>query len=137
MPAATVDRHVPAPPEAAWRAFTTADELAAWFWPPSFGTEVVLVPEPGARLRIVSPARGMGVEGAVLEADAPRRLVLLWRWYGEAAETTVTIEVTPADGGSAVRVRHEGFATEDEARDHEQGWSDCLDRLVARLGGAG
>jgi uncharacterized protein YndB with AHSA1/START domain len=133
MPVAVVTRSVPAPPARCWRAFTVAEELVAWFWPASFGTEAAIEARPRGGLRIAAPARDMGVRGRVLEAEAPRHLLVTWRWDGELGETVVAIDVEAEGDGSGITVRHDGFATDAEARDHEQGWSDCLDRLAGYL----
>jgi uncharacterized protein YndB with AHSA1/START domain len=131
---ATISRSLPAPPRRVWRALTTA-ELGAWFWPPRFQTVAEVEPRPGGSLRLRSAPMGMGVTGDVLEAEAPHRLRVRWRWDGEDGETTVAIELVPGPGGTRVDVTHGGFATAAEAEEHATGWADCLDRLPAHLAG--
>ncbi len=128
--AATIDRVIPLPPERVWRALTT-DDLAAWFWPPRFETTVQLDLRVGGAYRIDGPGAGMAVSGVFVAIDEPTRLVQTWRWDGEEAETlvTYTLAETP-EGATALRVVHENFADEQACAQHQQGWSDCLDRLM-------
>lgn len=134
--AARVERLVEAPIGRVWQALTDPDELAAWYWPPSFGTEVVLEPVAGGAFRIASVRVGMAAVGQVVAVVAPTRLELTWRWEGEALETGVVVELA-ADGPdrTLVAVEHAGFPTEEAATDHATGWSDCLARLPGFLAG--
>lgn len=129
-----------------WEAFTSADALASWFWPPRFATTAAMDARQGGAWSIRSTPAAMGASGTVLRAVEPERLELTWRWDGEAEETRVAVtlvEVVPAagEGGTAdgaagattITVVHDGFASEEAAADHVEGWSDCLDRLAARL----
>ncbi|KRE25745.1 ArsR family transcriptional regulator [Mycobacterium sp. Soil538] len=75
--------------------------------------------------------------GSVVELDPGRRVVLTWGWEngGDPApgESTVTITLTPVDGGTEVRLVHEGL-TDEQAVHHAEGWNHYLDRLVAAGG---
>lgn len=134
--AARVERLVEAPVRRVWRALTDPAELAAWYWPPSFGTEVVLEPVAGGSFRIASTRVGMAAVGHVVAAEAPRLLELAWRWEGEELETTAVVALT-AEGSerTLVAVEHAGFPTEETASEHATGWSDCLARLPGFLAG--
>lgn len=116
--------------ERVWRAWTNGAELASWFWPPSFETEVALDLRVGGSWRIASTVAGMAVSGTFVAVAPHSRLVYTWRWDGEDAETLVTVTFADAaGGGTALSVRHERFDDVPSASDHEQGWNDCLDRL--------
>jgi uncharacterized protein YndB with AHSA1/START domain len=65
--------------------------------------------------------------------EPPTRLVFTWQWLGEPETTQVTIELTPTDGGTALLLVHERFATATGRDEHAQGWQDCLDRLPGFL----
>ena len=134
--AARVERLVEAPVGRVWQALTDPVELAAWYWPPSFGTEVELEPVAGRSFRIASARVGMAAVGRVVAAEAPHRLELAWRWEGEELETSVAIELVP-DGAARtlVAVEHSGVPTEEAASEHATGWSDCLARLPGFLAG--
>ena len=75
--------------------------------------------------------------GAVVELDPGRRVVLSWGWEGGGdpgpGESTVTITLTPVDGGTEVRLVHEGL-TDEQAVHHAEGWNHYLARLVAAGG---
>ena len=75
--------------------------------------------------------------------DGPgTRLVYTWGWEdaGDPAPggSTVTVTLTPVDGGTEVRLVHDGLTDEQAAR-HAEGWNHYLDRLVpaAARGDAG
>lgn len=72
--------------------------------------------------------------GTVVELDPGKRLVYTWGWEDggdpEPGESTVTVTLTPVDGGTEVRLVHEGL-TDEQAAHHAEGWNHYLDRLVA------
>lgn len=72
--------------------------------------------------------------GTVVELDPGKRLVYSWGWEhgGDPApgESTVTVTLTPVDGGTEVRLVHEDL-TDEQAAQHAEGWNHYLDRLVA------
>lgn len=125
-----IHRVLPAPPERVWRALTDPAALVEWFWPrASYGTVAETDPRPGGKYRIDAPKAGIAAEGEYVTVEPPHRLVMTWRWADEPTETLVTIELEDTAEGTALTLLHEHFDT-DEARDgHEQGWSDCLDRM--------
>lgn len=124
----TVRRTVPAAPERVWRALTT-EELAHWFWPPSWVTVADIDLVEGGRYHIWSDTSGMGINGEYLAVEPNRRLQHVWRWDDDGSETVVTITLEPEGDGTALTVLHEGFADVVTRDDHIQGWNDCLDRL--------
>jgi uncharacterized protein (TIGR03086 family) len=85
---------------------------------------------------------GHSVGGTITEVDPGRRVVFTWGWEGSAdlppGDSTVTITLEPADGGTLVRLVHEGL-TGDQADSHAMGWDHYLGRLVraAAQGDAG
>jgi uncharacterized protein YndB with AHSA1/START domain len=103
-----------------YRVYIKASQQAVWDaitkpeWTQRYGYRGTVefdALEPGARYRILAPAEmraaGLGevaVDGEVIEADPPRRLVQTWRalWGAEiAAETPtrVTFDIEEDDGG--------------------------------------
>lgn len=128
----TSEALVAAPPETVWADWTEAPLLAAWFWPPRLEAAVD-IDVAGGTWNVRSDVVQMAVVAAVLEADAPRSLRLGWRWDGEPGTTDVSVSLEPAaDGSTRVIVRQTGFATAAERESHVEGWTHCLDRLVAR-----
>ena len=130
----TVTRSLAAPPERVWRAFTTADELAAWFWPTAWDAVVTVDLRVGGRYRVASAPVGMAFGGEYVAVEPTERLVQTWQWDGEDDETLVTVTLTPEGSGTRLEIVHERFATDEDAASHLQGWNDCLDRLPAILG---
>jgi uncharacterized protein (TIGR03086 family) len=77
---------------------------------------------------------GHTAAGTVVDIDPGRRVVYSWGWEGGGepapGASTVTITLTPVDGGTEVRLIHDGLTDEQAAR-HAEGWNHYLDRLVA------
>ncbi len=128
-----VEREVPYPPEKIWRALTRAPLIAEWRRQNDFE------PRLGHRFnfRATPSAYWNGVTDCeVLEVSPPDRLVYSWNASGEQAagglKTIVTWTLTPAAGGTRVRMEQSGFRPEDENgfRAMGGGWP----RIVARLG---
>lgn len=136
-----VTRRIRADREAVFRAWTEPDAMREWFCPEGgFVEDAESDPVVGGRYRIaMRMPHGLSVAtGVYREIDPPRRLVFTWRWEaGEGpkeGETLVTIELTARGAETELRLRHEGFATEDAREGHAQGWSSALVRLGASLG---
>ncbi len=76
---------------------------------------------------------GHSAGGTFTEVDPGRRVVFTWGWEGSAdlppGTSTVIITLEPAEGGTLVRLVHEGLTGEQEAS-HAEGWNHYLDRLV-------
>ena len=80
---------------------------------------------------------GANASGTFVEVEPGKRLVYTWGWETERTEmgpepgaSTITITLEPAEGGTTVRLVHEGLTPEqDEA--HSHGWDHFLGRLVA------
>lgn len=85
---------------------------------------------------------GHTAAGKVVEVEPGRRMVMTWGWEDAddlpPGASTVTITLEPADGGTIVRLVHEGL-TDEQSTSHAEGWSHYLDRLAtaARTGDAG
>jgi hypothetical protein len=76
---------------------------------------------------------GRLADGEVLTAEPPR--LLRCRWSGAFGDTVVAFELTPAGGGTRLRVTHRGWADEQRhQRDgFDQGWLDKLSKDLPRL----
>ncbi len=85
---------------------------------------------------------GHSAAGTVQEVDPGKRLVITWGWEDATdlppGASTVTVTLEPVDGGTLVRLVHEGL-TNEQAESHAQGWEHFLGRLseAARTGDAG
>ena len=127
----TVIRQLTSTPERVWRAFTTAEELAAWFWPAAWDATSEVDLRVGGRFRVASER--VSVSGEYVAIEPHHRLVATWRWDGDDDETLVTYTLEPSDTGTLLTIVHERFATDEDRDSHEQGWNDCLDRLPQHL----
>jgi uncharacterized protein YndB with AHSA1/START domain len=117
-----------ADPETAWRTLTDPARVVLW------------LTDASAPRRVGEPYRldfgeGSVVRGEILVLDPGRAFAHRWAWEdappGEA--TTVTWTVEPRDGGSVVRLRHDGWddaGLDAGARDdHEGYWTGYLEDL--------
>ncbi len=76
---------------------------------------------------------GANAVGTFLEVEPGKRAVYTWGWEdGEPGPggSTVTITLEPAEGGTTVRLVHEGLTAEEDER-HTEGWEHFMGRLVA------
>ena len=129
---AEVKAHLDASPERVWAALTDAGALAAWYWPASIEPAVTSDPVVGGRFGITAGAADMGFSGEYRELDPPHRMVQSWRWAGDDRDSRVTIELTPAGGGTDLVVRHDRVDAE-TAELYRHGWESCLGRLPSYL----
>jgi uncharacterized protein YndB with AHSA1/START domain len=144
--------YIKASPQAIWEAITKPE------WTQKYGYRGIVEYDglrPGGTYRFLAPAemQAMGmpevvVDGEVIEADPPRKLVQTWRalWSEDiAAEgpTRVTYDIEEDDGGvTRLTVTHElegapihAAQVASEARIHEGGggWSLILSDLKTLL----
>jgi uncharacterized protein YndB with AHSA1/START domain len=129
----TIAREIAASPERVWAAFTDAGQYAAWIWPADWKTECEIEPRVGGGFRVASGPKGMEVHGTYIVVEPITRLALTWRWRDDTDESLVTITLEPTANGTRLVLTHENFANDESRAAHEQGWSDCLDRLPGYL----
>jgi uncharacterized protein YndB with AHSA1/START domain len=113
--AVTAERRLPYPRERVWRMLTTSASLAKWLMPNDFA------PVHGHRFTFrAEQACATDWDGIVrcevLEIDPPRRLRYSWEsgvagGTGMAAPlaSMVTWTLEPIDGGTVLRLEHDGF----------------------------
>ena len=137
-----IRRTFAAPPERVFEAFRNPALLKEWAAPREHRNESVEVEfREGGRYRreMRFPDGSLHVlSGTYLEIDPPRRLVYTFVWETlPLPPTRVQIELEPREGGTELRVLHSGFDDAEQARDHQGGWAETLDRLGDLLGPAG
>ncbi len=137
-----VRRRLAATPQQVFACFAEARLLARW-----------LTPAPEIRLTVLDldfregggyrfayhlpDRRTVTVGGLYRTIEPPSRIVFSWiieppdEHAGIDSQVTVTIE--PADGGSALTIRHERLLRPDAVTRHREGWHGALDRLTALL----
>lgn len=78
---------------------------------------------------------GHHAAGTFTEIEPGKRVVFTWGWEQPEAPadniSTVAITLEPADGGTSVRLVHEGLPTPEALAGHAEGWNHYLDRLLA------
>ena len=95
-------------PEKLWEALT-APEFARQYW---FGMHIETDWRPGSAWRLVFPDGRTADSGVVVEADAPRSLVLRWRneWKPELkaeGESICKMSLEPFEGAVKLTITHE------------------------------
>jgi uncharacterized protein YndB with AHSA1/START domain len=125
------ERRYATTPEDLWTSVTDPDRLARWLGPVYGDLRV------GGRyeLRMGDDVAGssQNAVGEVLECDAPRRLLVEWRFPGEEA-SRVAVEISP-DGAGAILVLEHLDLEEAAARGYGGGWHASLDQLDDHVAG--
>jgi uncharacterized protein YndB with AHSA1/START domain len=133
-----VERQMAYPPEKVWRALTQEPLIADWLMANDFE------PAVGHRfnLRMAPSPHWNGVlDCEVLAVEPNRRLAYTWNSSGEEAaagiKTTVTWTLTPAAGGTLVRMEQSGFRPDqtNNYRGAEYGWRSFFEGLERVVGG--
>ena len=135
-----VERKMPHPPDKIWRALTQGPLIEAWLMENDF--QPVVGHKFNFRATPMPHWNGV-VDCEVLVVEPCARLSYSWNASGEEAEgglrTVVTWTLTPADGGTRLRMEQSGFRPEDEAnyQGASYGWQRFvvgLERVAAGLG---
>lgn len=122
-------------PEQLWKAITDPALTRRYY----HGTTVDSTWEPGASLVYTNPDGSIAIDGTVVEADPPRRLVQTFHFTepeGAPVErpSRVTWEITPHGKSCLLRLVHDDFDGEtDTYRSVEHGWVPVLSGLKTLL----
>lgn len=132
-----VSRVLDAPRRAVFQAWTTAEQVAAWWGPMGFVTTICEMDiRPGGRFR-VSARSPDGVDycktGTYQEIVAPERIVFTFAWVdgGEMPthQTLVTVSFEDLGNRTRLTLRQEVFETAEWCESHRIGWTSCLERF--------
>ena len=122
-----LDERLPHPPERVWQALTDAATICGWL----MATDDFR-PEVGARFKLktehLSPTGWIDAE--VLELDPPRRMVWAWSSNDGNPPSRVTFELEPENGGSRLRLTHEGEIEPAIGAILVEGWPGRIDALA-------
>lgn len=132
-----IDREFAAPPSAVFAAWTTAASFARWF-----GGREVQVPLDGLDFRaeagrewtammVLPDGNTIDWAGEFLEVDPPSRLVMtLTDRPAEGERAVLTVELTPTEAGTRMRMTQQtpGF-TDEQRLGTIAGWQTFLDVL--------
>ncbi|MGZ4401040.1 MAG: SRPBCC family protein [Gaiellaceae bacterium] len=128
---------IKASPEQVWDAITKPEFTSKYF----YGSVIESTYEPGASYRGFSADHSQAyMEGEIVEAIAPSRLVTTWRalWAPDLAEepfSRVTWEIAPADGGvTQLTIVHDELERSPKtAESVAGGWSFVLSGMKTLL----
>ena len=123
---------IAAPPAVVWQYWLDPAQLVRWM-----GSQATIDARPGGPIR-VEYGNGAVMSGAIVELDAPRRLVFTWGWEDPAevvrpGGSTVEVTFLEVPGGTRVRIRHTGLP-DGEREGHAEGWDYFLGRLAGVTG---
>jgi uncharacterized protein YndB with AHSA1/START domain len=135
-PSLTLKRRIKASPKAVYAAWTDPKKIVKWFGPDSGPVEHAAVDlRVGGRYTVIFRTENgeqHHVSGVYREVVPNEKLVFTWAWRSTPErESLVTILIKPEVDGSLLTLQHEKFFDEKARDDHRNGWSGCLDKLVA------
>jgi uncharacterized protein YndB with AHSA1/START domain len=133
-------RVLPAPRPLVFKSCTEPDQLAKWWGPRGFTAPSVEIDlRAGGSYRIaMQPPDGdlFYLAGEFREVDPPAQLAYTFRWEDpdpDDRETVVTLSFGDLGESTELVLTQRAFATQARRELHEQGWTDCLDRLEALI----
>lgn len=128
-----IDLDIAARPETVFGLFTDPAEFGRWMG--GGHGSATLAPEVGGALRVTFPGSPAVVSGEVVEIDPPRRFAFTWGYESgtpfPAGSTRVTIELSPSETGTHLRLTHSGLPDEDAVRRHRGGFRVYTSVLAA------
>jgi uncharacterized protein YndB with AHSA1/START domain len=138
----SLTRRIPATPEAVFRAWTDADQLAEWCGLKGYTSSACTVDARVGgvlRLEMCSPdGEVRPMMGRFLQVDRPHRLVFVTAALDDVGKPMFEVLNTgtfmAVDGGTEISLVAEMTSNAPEAPQHlselSQGWSQSLDRLA-------
>lgn len=136
--ALVVRRTIAASPSRLFEAWTTPNQLLAWWGPRGVRcTSAEVDPRPGGVYRIgnaLPEGETLYIVGEFIEVERPTRLVYTWSLESTPDEVElVTVRFEPREGATEVIVIHERISDLPKRDRHEHGWNGCLEGLAALL----
>jgi uncharacterized protein YndB with AHSA1/START domain len=135
-----IERVLPAPRAAVYRALTEPEELREWWGPRGFTSpEVDFDPQVGGSYQIaMQPPEGdlFHLTGNFQTVDPPGRLAYSFRWNPpdpDDRETLATLTLEERGRETAIRLVQGEFATQERLALHEAGWGESFDRLESLM----
>jgi uncharacterized protein YndB with AHSA1/START domain len=142
-PELVITRVFDAPRELVFAAWIDYEQLAIWSGPTGFTIPSVEGDlRPGGEWRMCMSSEEHGTlwcHGVWREITPPERLVFTTAWENPdgAPEHEMLVTVTFADqGGTTEMTFHQAAFIHEQSRDsHNDGWSECFDKLAVLLAG--
>jgi uncharacterized protein YndB with AHSA1/START domain len=132
-----IERTLPAPRSAVYRAFTDPSRMLQWFGPHGFvATFVDLDVRVGGAWRggMRGPdGKELIASGVYREIVADERLVFTYAWERDGArglETVCSLALFDEGRGTRLVFVQGAFETTAAAQDHQGGWSEAFEKLA-------
>jgi|GEM_PF-1009835 len=118
--------------------FTPATVYSAWVAndtviPPAVKMDIKPVVGGHYRLHAKSGDYENSNEGTFLEVVQDQRLRYTWQWQGDAEVSEILVTFVADDEGTRLRLRHEGFQSEQSYDNHKAGWESYVAGLTEFL----
>lgn len=131
----TVERVIPLPPDVLYRAWT--DQIDSWFAAP--GT-LLMKAEVNAPFFFETRYEDQRHPhyGRFLRLEPDRLVEMTWVTGAggtNGAETVLTVELSPQDSGTRVRLTHAGWPDEESRSANHEAWPLVLEHLEQQLKG--
>jgi len=130
--------HLRARPEIVFGYFTEPEKMTRWLC-----TAATTDPRPGGINQQTHPGEPGDPDGPYFmhgeftEVDFPNRVVFTWGYTNSQlgvvpGTTKVEVVLTPADGGTDLRLTHSGITAELPSENYERGWTEMF-KILAEL----
>jgi uncharacterized protein YndB with AHSA1/START domain len=124
-----LERTIAAPIEKVYAAWTEPSLLTQWYSPnPAWETKITGDVVVGGDYEV-----HMGehvVLGTYTELTPPHVIAFTWKWAAfDNPFSNVRVELSEVDGGTRLVLQHTDLVDAADAKNHEDGWVGCLDRL--------
>jgi uncharacterized protein YndB with AHSA1/START domain len=137
-------RTYPVPRERVFAAWTNPEIAARFLGPGEIKATVAQMDvKVGGTFSIAmdSPENGRFVaRGTYLEVNAPKRLVMTWRWEeddpAEEYDSLLSLDFNERSGATELVLTHEKLASVESRARHEEGWTAIIDQLAIVLAGS-
>lgn len=129
----TIERFIAAPVERIFNAWLDPEMLKRFMLPgPDMSVPSATVDaQEGGRFEIImrDSSDDMPHAGTYKKIARFTQIIVSWESNWSPAESTVTLDFEPRDGGTSVRLTHDTFYDEEKRDNHQMGWAKILETL--------